>query len=591
MADIVDIAGIGEKISQKLGSIGINSTEELISSINSQESLDHVASVAGVSQEKVARWLNMADLFRLDNMTEGWSLLLNKIGVDNTQQLKGMNPASLLQSMTGVINNLDHGFKTELPPLEVVRDWVSQSMNLKTIGGLALGLGSLGAGMKMAGANVGGKVTGAVTGAANMAEGAMGVAGDMAGGVVDGVGNVAGASMNAAGNVISDSMGVAGGVASGAVGMAGDAARSIWRWLLPLLLLLLLGLLLLWGWRTDWWGIVDEAKDTVSNVTEIDVELPDVDIDTPDLDLEIDTPDINLPDFDISGLFGRFPSLSGFGSMMSLPNVSSAFDFNNSDYSFFAPSDASLNALGINFADLDADVQLDYLNKVAVDGQVGLSDLIDGYSLTTLSGDTLNFTVDENGEKLVNGVPFEINASDDGDRTVLFTTQKPLFDSFLTDAVAEMKSEVEADMMSNSYKELLSQVNANSDLSMCVMMIEASSLSTMMKDGEEYTFFLPTDKALMNAGITDMGTYLEGKTTLEIDTIMNNHMITGETLTLDNYTLGSNIDLDGGNSIKVTFDQEATGQWHHINGNFKKHINVWGTTSNGVTLHVTDTML
>src|SRR3954453_9507393 len=95
MGEIISIEGIGETYAEKLKAAGIATTEALLEQGSSREGRRKIAEDTGISATLVLRWVNHADLFRINGVEGQYAELLEAAGVDSIPELAQRLPANL----------------------------------------------------------------------------------------------------------------------------------------------------------------------------------------------------------------------------------------------------------------------------------------------------------------------------------------------------------------------------------------------------------------------------------------------------------------------------------------------------------------
>ncbi|MDE6396401.1 MAG: DUF4332 domain-containing protein [Muribaculaceae bacterium] len=92
---IVDIEGIGQVYADKLQSVGVNTTEELLDKACTKHGREKLAEETGISEKLILKWANHADLFRIKGVAGQFAELLEAAGVDTVKELRHRVPANL----------------------------------------------------------------------------------------------------------------------------------------------------------------------------------------------------------------------------------------------------------------------------------------------------------------------------------------------------------------------------------------------------------------------------------------------------------------------------------------------------------------
>jgi predicted flap endonuclease-1-like 5' DNA nuclease len=128
MAKINQIEGIGAIYSQKLEEAGIGTTEKLLEEGAFPKGRKEIAEKTGVSEKRVLRWANMADLFRIKGIGEEYADLLEAAGVDTVPELSQRNPDNLRKKLAEI--NEEKKLVRRVPTQVEVGGWVEQAKQL-----------------------------------------------------------------------------------------------------------------------------------------------------------------------------------------------------------------------------------------------------------------------------------------------------------------------------------------------------------------------------------------------------------------------------------------------------------------------------
>ncbi len=128
MATLVRIEGIGEKYADCLAQAGIGSTATLLHRGATRSGRTEIARAAGVTGGQVLKWVNRADLFRIQGVGKEYSDLLEASGVDSVPELAQRN-ASRLRDRMAEVNEARHLVR-RLPNLTEIQSWITQAGKL-----------------------------------------------------------------------------------------------------------------------------------------------------------------------------------------------------------------------------------------------------------------------------------------------------------------------------------------------------------------------------------------------------------------------------------------------------------------------------
>jgi len=125
---IEDIEGIGPAMGAALRDAGINSTEKLLEICCDKKGRASLASKTQISETRILKWVNMADLFRINGVASQYAELLECAGVDTVKELRNRNAENLTTKMAVV--NADKKLVRRTPSVKVVSAWIEQAREL-----------------------------------------------------------------------------------------------------------------------------------------------------------------------------------------------------------------------------------------------------------------------------------------------------------------------------------------------------------------------------------------------------------------------------------------------------------------------------
>jgi predicted flap endonuclease-1-like 5' DNA nuclease len=128
MASISEIEGIGPATAEKLGGLGIHTTEALLQTGASPQGRRRIAQQAGTPEPMVLDWVNRADLFRVPGIGSEYSDLLEEAGVDTVVELSRRDPEHLFKKV--METNEKRNLVRRTPTETQVADWVEEAKHL-----------------------------------------------------------------------------------------------------------------------------------------------------------------------------------------------------------------------------------------------------------------------------------------------------------------------------------------------------------------------------------------------------------------------------------------------------------------------------
>lgn len=125
---ISEIEGIGPVYAEKLGAVGIKTTEAYLERAKDPKGRKALADETGIEAGRILKWANMADLMRISGVGEEYSELLEAAGVDTVKELKHRNAENLAAKMSEV--NVEKKLVRQVPGAAQVTKWVEQAKEL-----------------------------------------------------------------------------------------------------------------------------------------------------------------------------------------------------------------------------------------------------------------------------------------------------------------------------------------------------------------------------------------------------------------------------------------------------------------------------
>lgn len=125
---IEEIEGIGPLLGEKLRSVGISSTNAYFKATITKKQRKELAEQTGIAEEKILKFANHVDLFRIKGVGSEYAELLEAAGVDTVKELATRNAANLVSKMEEV--NADKKIVRRTPVLKNVESWIAQAKEL-----------------------------------------------------------------------------------------------------------------------------------------------------------------------------------------------------------------------------------------------------------------------------------------------------------------------------------------------------------------------------------------------------------------------------------------------------------------------------
>ena len=126
---IEEIEGIGPAFAKKLKAAGIATPAELLAKCGAAKGRKAVVDHTGIPMKRVLRWVNMADLMRLNGVDGNAAELLEAAGVDTVKALASERADSLASTMAGV--NAAKNLAPSVPDAKTVAAWIAEAKTLE----------------------------------------------------------------------------------------------------------------------------------------------------------------------------------------------------------------------------------------------------------------------------------------------------------------------------------------------------------------------------------------------------------------------------------------------------------------------------
>lgn len=128
MHKLIEIEGIGEHYAALLQTAGIENQTQLLDVCGDRNGRQTIAEKTGISPKLILKWTNQADLARIKGISEEYSELLERSGVDSVLELAQRRPDNLHQALQAT--NEHSKLVRQLPSLSQVESWIIQAKKL-----------------------------------------------------------------------------------------------------------------------------------------------------------------------------------------------------------------------------------------------------------------------------------------------------------------------------------------------------------------------------------------------------------------------------------------------------------------------------
>lgn len=128
---INEIEGIGPSYAEKLESVGMKNSDDLLESGKTPQGRKDIAEKTGISSKLILEWINLCDLIRIKGVGEEYSDLLEEAGVDTVVELSHRNAENLQKKMQEV--NEEKNLVHKTPTIDQVTAWVEEAKTLPRV--------------------------------------------------------------------------------------------------------------------------------------------------------------------------------------------------------------------------------------------------------------------------------------------------------------------------------------------------------------------------------------------------------------------------------------------------------------------------
>lgn len=131
MTQIEDIEGVGATYGAKLTEAGVATVEALLASGATSGGRDQLAAKTGIPGTLILKWVNHADLFRINGVAGQYAELLEAAGVDTVPELAQRSAANLAARLAEV--NAEKKLAGRTPSAAEVEGWIAEAKSLPRV--------------------------------------------------------------------------------------------------------------------------------------------------------------------------------------------------------------------------------------------------------------------------------------------------------------------------------------------------------------------------------------------------------------------------------------------------------------------------
>ena len=125
------IFGLGDEDADKLESAGVRTTQDLLLRNTNPADRAATANQAGLSDVMVTALVEQADLARTVGIGAKYAAMLNKVGINDVQELSSQNAVQLRRQVTSFLNTTEgQAITSRRPSLKTVKKWIKAAKAL-----------------------------------------------------------------------------------------------------------------------------------------------------------------------------------------------------------------------------------------------------------------------------------------------------------------------------------------------------------------------------------------------------------------------------------------------------------------------------
>jgi len=133
MTSVKDIEGVGEAFAKKLATVGINTVEELLKAGANAAGRKDLAEKTGIAAANILKWVNHADLFRINGVAGQYAELLEAAGVDTVVELARRRADNLVEAMSAANAKGARRLVQALPSMKSVQGWIDEAKSMARV--------------------------------------------------------------------------------------------------------------------------------------------------------------------------------------------------------------------------------------------------------------------------------------------------------------------------------------------------------------------------------------------------------------------------------------------------------------------------
>ncbi len=129
---IQDVEGIGPEFAAKLKDAGVDTTEALLQRAGDRRGREDLAQATGLTEHQLLKWVNHADLMRINGVGSEYADLLEAAGVDSCAELAQRNAANLAQTFLE-LDAARPNWIRQIPSEATVTAWIAEAQSMESV--------------------------------------------------------------------------------------------------------------------------------------------------------------------------------------------------------------------------------------------------------------------------------------------------------------------------------------------------------------------------------------------------------------------------------------------------------------------------
>ncbi|MGX5820135.1 DUF4332 domain-containing protein [Chitinophaga lutea] len=126
---IQEIQGIGPNYASKLIGIGVDTVTKLLEDGGGRTGRSRLSESTGIPESLILKWVNHADLMRINGVGDQFAELLEAAGVDTVKELRNRVPENLHEKVVAL--NAMKNLSGRVPSLNEIKGMIDQAKDME----------------------------------------------------------------------------------------------------------------------------------------------------------------------------------------------------------------------------------------------------------------------------------------------------------------------------------------------------------------------------------------------------------------------------------------------------------------------------